>query len=34
VHTNQIARDFYANLGFQETGLSEETGEVIAEIRG
>ncbi|MGM0694980.1 MAG: GNAT family N-acetyltransferase [Pseudomonadota bacterium] len=34
VATNQVARDFYANLGFQETGLSEETGEVIAEIRG
>ncbi|MFY0990757.1 GNAT family N-acetyltransferase [Halomonas sp. C05BenzN] len=31
---NQVARDFYASLGFQETGLSEETGEVIAEIRG
>ncbi|RDB43350.1 GNAT family N-acetyltransferase [Halomonas sp. DQ26W] len=34
VPTNQVARNFYASLGFQETGLSEETGEVIAEIRG
>lgn len=34
VATNQVARDFYASLGFQETGLSEETGEIIAEIRG
>lgn len=33
VPTNQVARDFYASLGFQEAGLSEETGEVIAEIR-
>ncbi|MCL7940940.1 GNAT family N-acetyltransferase [Halomonas sp. ATCH28] len=33
VATNQIARDFYASLGFQEAGLSEKTGEVIAEIR-
>lgn len=34
VPTNQVARAFYASLGFQETGLSETTGEVIAEIRG
>ncbi len=34
VSTNQVARDFYASLGFQETGMSEETDEVIAEIRG
>ncbi|MCE9684371.1 GNAT family N-acetyltransferase [Halomonas alkalisoli] len=34
VSTNQVARDFYASFGFQETALSEETGEVIAEIRG
>ena len=34
VSTNQIARDFYASLGFQEAGLSEETDEVIAEILG
>lgn len=34
VSTNQVARDFYASLGFQEIGLSEETGEVVAEIRG
>ncbi|WP_404470663.1 GNAT family N-acetyltransferase [Vreelandella venusta] len=34
VSTNQVARDFYASLGFQEVGLSEETGEVVAEIRG
>jgi len=34
VTTNQVARDFYASLGFLETGLSEETGEAIAEIRG
>lgn len=33
VPTNQVARDFYASLGFTETGLSEATGEVIAEIR-
>ncbi|MEQ6887433.1 GNAT family N-acetyltransferase [Halomonas sp. CS7] len=33
VPTNQVARDFYAGLGFQEIGLSEATGEVIAEIR-
>ena len=31
--SNQIARDFYGSLGFRETGLSEETGEVIAVIR-
>ena len=34
VPTNQVARDFYAGLGFQEIGLSEATGEMIAEIRG
>lgn len=34
VPTNQVARDFYASLGFSETGLNEATGEVIAEIRG
>lgn len=34
VPTNQVARDFYSSLGFQETGQSEVTGEVIAEIRG
>ena len=34
VATNQAARDFYASFGFQEAGMSEETGEVIAEIRG
>ncbi len=34
VATNQVARDFYASFGFQEAGMSEETGEVIAEIRG
>ncbi len=34
VSTNQVARDFYASFGFQETALSEETGEVSAEIRG
>lgn len=33
VPTNQVARDFYASLGFTETELSEATGEVIAEIR-
>ncbi|MEQ6918469.1 GNAT family N-acetyltransferase [Halomonas aquatica] len=33
VPTNRVARDFYASLGFQEAGLSEVTGEVIAEIR-
>jgi len=33
VSTNQVARDFYASLGFRETGRSEATGEVIAEIR-
>lgn len=33
VPNNQVARDFYASLGFTATGLSEETGEVIAEIR-
>ncbi|CAM3495630.1 GNAT family N-acetyltransferase [Halomonas lysinitropha] len=30
---NQVARDFYASLGFQERGLNEATGEIIAEIR-
>lgn len=34
VSTNQVARDFYASFGFQETALGEETDEVIAEIRG
>lgn len=34
VPTNQVARDFYASLGFTETGLNEKTGEVIAEIKG
>lgn len=34
VPTIQVARDFYASIGFIETGLSEDTGEVIAEFRG
>ncbi|MCK8515737.1 GNAT family N-acetyltransferase [Methylonatrum kenyense] len=34
VPSNQVARDFYASFGFQETTLNEDTGEVIAEIRG
>ncbi|MDR5885017.1 GNAT family N-acetyltransferase [Vreelandella janggokensis] len=34
VSTNQVAREFYASLGFQETGLSKVTGEAIAEIQG
>ncbi len=34
VPTNRVARDFYASLGFTETGVSEDAGEVIAEIRG
>jgi len=34
VPTNQVAREFYASFGFQETALNAETGEVIAEIRG
>ena len=34
VPSNRVARDFYASLGFRERGLSEATGEMIAEIRG
>ena len=34
VSSNQVARDFYASFGFKETALSEESGEVMAEIRG
>ncbi|MGM0826231.1 MAG: N-acetyltransferase family protein [Pseudomonadota bacterium] len=34
VSTNQVAREFYASLGFQEIGMSEATGEAIAEIQG
>lgn len=33
VPSNQVARDFYASLGFRERGLSDATGEVIAELR-
>jgi len=32
VPTNPVAKNFYSSFGFQEVGINEEDGEMIAEI--